>query len=335
MKKHNIDIKPNQLSGDLKVSMRTRIISAIVGIIIVFPLFFLGDWFFLAFMVFATSVAMYEIIRCGKRDGSIWLYLVTIVLGIVMVNWPLFSGLVGGITSSHAYDYFSTIHISLWVLFIGICLLFLLVIIYPNFTVKDAFYVTSMVLIVSLGLQAVLFCRYFPSVLNATPRETWFNAFDHFFSSSLASYGIIGTFMTDIGAYFVGVFFGKHKLNERISPKKTVEGFFGGIFISAGISMAFAFALSAGGNSILPGVYDIEHWYNIVIVSLLMPLLATLGDFVFSAVKRSYEIKDFGIIMPGHGGILDRIDSLSFVMIGLALYTLLVFGIVNGGGLLV
>ena len=70
-------------------------------------------------------------------------------------------------------------------------------------------------------------------------------------------------------------------------------------------------------------------------MSLLMPLFATLGDFVFSAIKRTYETKDFGNIMPGHGGILDRLDSLVFVFAALALYTSLIYGLTTGGGLLV
>ena len=67
-------------------------------------------------------------------------------------------------------------------------------------------------------------------------------------------------------------------------------------------------------------------------MSIVMPFLATLGDFVFSAVKRFYDVKDFGNIMPGHGGILDRIDSIVFVFAGLVLYTLLVYGLSGMGG---
>ena len=229
-------------------------------------------------------------------------------------------------------------NISLVLLFVGAALLFFLVILNPNFTVKDGCFIIAIVLIVSLGFQSVLFARYFPSILlDQTTRDSlpWFNNFDNFASCSFATYGVLGTFMTDIGAYFIGVFFGKHKLNERISPKKTVEGFFGGIFISAIFSMGFAFILSSVGSPILPGIFDLEHWYNIVVMSLLMPLLATLGDFVFSAIKRAYEIKDFGNIMPGHGGILDRVDSIIFVFSGLALYTLLFYGLVYGEGLLI
>lgn len=327
-------VKPNELSEGTKTSMRTRIIAALVALVIVLPMFFLGDWFFLALILFFTVVGLWEVVHCGKKEGSFLLYFVTITVGVLCVNWPLFQGLIndlvqGSSSQGHAFDYFRSMALCLPVVFIGICLLFLVAILHENFTVKDGCFITAMVLIASLGLQGLLFTRFFPSYVNNEPRN-WFNGFDNFSSCSFAAYGILGTFMTDIGAYFVGVFFGKKKINERISPKKTYEGFWGGIVISALVTMGFAFGLSAGGHPILPGVYDLEHWYNIVFMSLAMPFFATLGDFVFSAVKRYYEIKDFGNILPGHGGVLDRLDSIVFVFAGLALYTLLFFGLFYG-----
>ena len=61
---------------------------------------------------------------------------------------------------------------------------------------------------------------------------------------------------------------------------------------------------------IISDIFDYEHWYNILIVSLIMPLTANLGDFIFSSIKRNYQVKDFGTLLKGHGGVLDRIDSL-------------------------
>ena len=323
----NVDLKPNEINQATKTSMRTRILAAIVGLIIVVPLFILGDWFFFALVLFVSVVSFWEIVHCGKKAYSFWLYFVTIAVGVIMVNWPLILGLLQGQFHGHAYEYFTSLNLSLVALFVGICLLFLVVILHQSFTVRDGCYIIAMVLLVSLGLQSLLFVRYFPSFLNTNARDGWFNGFDNCASVTFATYGILGTFMTDIGAYFVGVFFGKHKINERISPKKTYEGFFGGIVISALVSMGFAFGLSLAGQHILPGIFDLAHWYNIVFMSILMPFLATLGDFVFSAVKRFYDVKDFGKIMPGHGGILDRLDSIIFVFAGLAIFTLLFYGI--------
>jgi phosphatidate cytidylyltransferase len=121
--------------------------------------------------------------------------------------------------------------------------------------------------------------------------------------------------MSDVGAYFIGVFFGKHKMLERISPKKTWEGFFGGVFFSIAFSFGFAMILMATGHPLVEGILDMEHWYIVLILSTLLPLAAVLGDFVFSSAKRYFGIKDFGNIIPGHGGMLDRLDSVIFTMI--------------------
>lgn len=117
---------------------------------------------------------------------------------------------------------------------------------------------------------------------------------------------IIGIFVliwtNDTFAYVVGKNFGKHKLFERISPKKTFEGFFGG----------FTFTIIA---SILIAKYFIET-SNISIwigIAILVTIFATLGDLVQSKFKRLANVKDSGKIMPGHGGVLDRLDSIIFV----------------------
>ena len=320
----------NEINESTKKSLKTRVISALVGLVVIIPPIILGDWFMVALVLAVVIIGLFEMIHCGKKEGSFWLYFVTILIGVLMVNWPIIQSFMSGTVHPHAYEYFPSLNLPLVLIFVGICMLFLIVILHTNFTVKDGCFIIAMVLLISLGLQSVLYVRFFPSFINQEPRSGYFNLFDSFGSSTLFLYGILGTFMTDIGAYFIGVFFGKHKINERISPKKTYEGFFGGIVISALISMTFAFVLALVKHPILPGVFDLEHWYNIVVMSLLMPFLATLGDFVFSAVKRFYDIKDFGNVIPGHGGILDRIDSIVFVFAGLALYTSLFYGIANG-----
>jgi phosphatidate cytidylyltransferase len=112
---------------------------------------------------------------------------------------------------------------------------------------------------------------------------------------------IIGFFIliwaNDTGAYLTGMSFGHHKLMERISPKKTWEGFIGGIIIAA---------LAAWFLSGWLGVVDKIHW---VIIALIVSVAGTYGDLIESMLKRSIGVKDSGSIMPGHGGFLDRFDS--------------------------
>ena len=113
----------------------------------------------------------------------------------------------------------------------------------------------------------------------------------------------LAAWMTDTGAYFTGVFLGKHKLCEKISPKKTVEGAIGGIITCVISLVAFAYFFKLPVNYISFGVG-----------ALVLSLLAQAGDLSFSIIKREYNIKDYGNIMPGHGGVLDRFDSTMFTV---------------------
>lgn len=103
---------------------------------------------------------------------------------------------------------------------------------------------------------------------------------------------------SDTGAYFAGTFFGKRKLFERISPKKTWEGFFGG----AVLALLFGYGFSTFFHT-----YDVYHW---MIIAVIIIVGGTFGDLVESLLKRSIEIKDSGNALPGHGGFLDRFDGL-------------------------
>jgi phosphatidate cytidylyltransferase len=112
---------------------------------------------------------------------------------------------------------------------------------------------------------------------------------------------IIGFFIliwaNDTGAYLTGMSFGRHKLMERISPKKTWEGFFGGILIASVVALFLSAWL---------GVVDKIHW---IIIAIIISVAGTFGDLIESMLKRSTGVKDSGTIMPGHGGFLDRFDS--------------------------
>lgn len=125
------------------------------------------------------------------------------------------------------------------------------------------------------------------------------------FNKWLFGYIVICAFVTDVFAYFSGRFFGKHKLNPRVSPKKTVEGLIGGCLCGGIIAFIYALCCDFFG-------LDVSF---IVVCSLTLPLVAEVGDLAFSLIKRHYGIKDFSNLIPGHGGILDRLDSLTFTLI--------------------
>ena len=337
--KNDLPIQPNEISESTKASMKTRIISAVVASFIVFPLIFFGDYPFLILVVFILACCVYEIIHCAGKKYSIWLYIISYILAIVMTFWPIILSLFNSLTGVvpgyarveigewRIFSQLSTLIIPVSALVLGAIALFITVVFDPGFEVRDACYVFTMIAIVSIGLQSIVLLRFLPLyeryISQGVEMTSYFNWYNNFESSSLFFFIIIGTFMSDIGAYFVGIFFGKHKMNPRISPKKTWEGFFGGIILSALFSFLFAFVMALCHHPIL-GFLDVEHWYFILILSLIIPPVAVLGDFVFSSIKRSFNVKDFGMIMPGHGGVLDRIDSIIFSMMASALIITLI-----------
>jgi phosphatidate cytidylyltransferase len=117
---------------------------------------------------------------------------------------------------------------------------------------------------------------------------------------------VIVAFITDAGAYFVGVTLGKHKVFPRISPKKTVEGCIGGLVAGVVATVVYGIVL----------VFETTHEVDLPVLALyglVGAFMTELGDLAFSFVKREYEIKDFGRILLAHGGMLDRFDSMVFV----------------------
>lgn len=126
-------------------------------------------------------------------------------------------------------------------------------------------------------------------------------------------YTLVATWMADAGAYFAGTFFGKHKLSPEISPKKTWEGFVGGVICSAlsgvlcGLGYELLDRIAVGDEAALR--------VNILVLAVtgfFVAWLGLLGDLSMSLLKRQCGVKDFGNILPGHGGVMDRFDSVVF-----------------------
>jgi phosphatidate cytidylyltransferase len=168
-----------------------------------------------------------------------------------------------------------------------------MIIAYPNYS--SAWY-TSKILRGIFGLLTLI-----PTWIAVVSLRTSLYEVDPYYGASLIFYVLGIVWAADIGAFFVGVKFGKHKLRPEVSPGKTLEGLMGGVFASSAI-IAFA-ALH----------YQVDPsriWLHIAVGAITVGVSA-LGDLNESMFKRCAGIKDSGKLLPGHGGVMDRIDSLT------------------------
>lgn len=139
----------------------------------------------------------------------------------------------------------------------------------------------------------------------------------------LAIFAFIGSWISDTFAYFTGRLLGRHKLCPAVSPKKTVEGSVGGILFSALVAALFGFILSH---------FDLIGEANILwlaVAGAILSVASQIGDLTASLLKREYDLKDYGALFPGHGGVLDRFDSVIAVAPLLLLFITLLGGEVS------
>lgn len=119
--------------------------------------------------------------------------------------------------------------------------------------------------------------------------------------------------ITDVGAYHIGTKYGKTKLIPQISPNKTVEGALGGL-LTGMVGAIVVYLVASSQNAALP------PWWHILLLGFVGAILAQVGDLFASLIKRHCKVKDFGHIFPGHGGMMDRLDSILIVVVLIFLY---------------
>jgi len=173
---------------------------------------------------------------------------------------------------------------------------FVLVLVFPKF---------SQSLISNLLLMAIIgWLLLIPTWVALTGLRSIGMALDFHRGSSLLLFALCLVWAADTGAFFSGKMFGKHKLAPHVSPKKTWEGVLGGVVLASGVAY-FALGFLSIPQSQLPGL---------VVLVLLLVAYSVIGDLTESIFKRLAGVKDSGHILPGHGGILDRIDGLTAAM---------------------
>lgn len=262
--------------------MKTRILSAIVAFLIFIPIFIIGGFIFNVSIYILMILGIREFMKARESKTKFPDFIRLIVY--LMITILYFECTINGnLTLSFNYKIIS-----------GICLtLFLPVVLYHEekvYNIEDAFYLVGGVFF--LGFSMSLFNMYRSLGLE------------------LIIFLFLITITTDSYAYFIGKLIGRHKLLETISPNKTWEGTIGGSLISSFICTIYYITVINFNSSIV----------LVSIIVLFLSLIGQFGDLFFSAIKRRYKIKDFSNIMPGHGGILDRLDSIIFVMLAFTFF---------------
>ena len=114
---------------------------------------------------------------------------------------------------------------------------------------------------------------------------------------------VISSWGCDAGAYFIGSKFGKHKLIPDVSPNKSVEGAIGGMLVSVIFNILYGYIVTVCGGAV-------ANYLALAVLGLVLSVVAMIGDLIASLIKREYGIKDYSRVLPGHGGIVDRFDSV-------------------------
>lgn len=258
--------------------MKQRVISAIVAFLIFIPIFLQGGMIFNLAIYAISMAALWEFLNIKSIRKKLPDF-ITFISYIIMTLFVLMN------TNNQELIYSMDYRI-----IVGLFLVFFVpVVLYHDrsqYSIVDAFYLVGGIFFLGTSFSLLITLRNI--------------------SLELVIFLFSITIITDTYAYFVGRWIGKTKLLESLSPNKTLEGMIGGTLGGMIVGTAFYHTVI---NPELP-------IYIILFITLFLSILGQLGDLFFSAIKRYYGKKDFSNIMPGHGGILDRLDSIIFVILG-------------------
>ncbi|RID87138.1 phosphatidate cytidylyltransferase [Peribacillus asahii] len=255
--------------------MKQRIITAIIAAAIFVPLVIVGKLPFLLLVYAMATIGLYELLRMKNLHKLSFVSVISYVLLWIILLPQEYTDFL----TNNDYDKTQIMLIG------GLLFLIFSVVSKNRFTFDDAGFLLLAIVYVGIGF-------YFMYVTREAKLVYIF-------------YALFTIWATDSGAYFVGKAIGKRKLWPEISPNKTIEGFFGGL----------AFGLIVGiGFYLFTPVGDSFSLVKVLLMSLMISVFGQLGDLVQSAYKRHYGVKDAGKLLPGHGGILDRMDSLIFIL---------------------
>ena len=268
--------------------MLTRILTAIVAIAVFLPvLYFSGTVVFAAVLALLSLVAVLEMLRCTGLWRQWAITLPTCVAALVFPLLPFW-------LERSAVEHYAVLTVLVGLLYTFAVMTFS----HGKLTLSDASISWMTPLYVVAAFTAVSLLRY------GTEQGQY-----------VYLICFIGAWVTDTFAYFTGRFFGKHKLIPDVSPKKTVEGSIGGTVFCIGAMVLYGWIVSR-----ISGGTVTANYLMLGISGLLVSVVSQVGDLLMSAIKRAYGVKDYGKLFPGHGGVLDRFDSV--LAVALVLYVI-------------
>lgn len=252
--------------------MKTRVISAIVCIAIAAAMILFNTWTRVTFFIVLSLIACHEMKNALAK------------LDYHVVSWPLYAvnvicaAFIAIEKSGYAFPAFMLIML----------LLFTQLVMLKNINVRDVLATLS---VCAYPLSPIMVITYI-----ARSELLW---------AAVLLNAIMPAVLSDTFALFGGKLFGKHKLCPEISPNKTVEGFFSGVIMGTLSGFGVYGILKLAGRNVIP-------LWAVLIGALVATLAGALGDLAASTIKREAGIKDYSNLIPGHGGMLDRIDSCLF-----------------------
>lgn len=271
--------------------MKTRIITAVVALCILLPVLLLSDTVLLPIMLaICSAVGVWEMLSCiGLRKSAV----LSVPLYLIALGAPFV------VRYTHGMDFVRQVTTAL-ICFVLLYFFSVLTFSHGKYKLADVATVFMTVLYIVIGFNSVLVLRDFET----GGKYVYLTVF-------------ICSWTTDTFAYFCGMLFGrggKHKLLPDVSPKKTVEGSIGGILFCVLAMLLFGMIV----DPLYPEA-DI-HYLMLAIAGVLASVIAQIGDLCMSVIKRTYGVKDYGKLFPGHGGVLDRFDSVLAVSVVLATF---------------
>lgn len=278
--------------------MLTRIITAIVALCLFVPICIFSDTIVLEIAMAVLGVtAIWEVWHCVRGDdktdasryiGSFWLYLPMVLAAAVLVFLPRLSSWMPYFGYNAYVDNKNAMYVLYLTFFVVMMYLFAVVVFSKG---KILFTNAAVVFIMSMYVTTAFVC-----ILCLRNEAN---------GAALFLLPFIGAWVSDTFAYFTGRFFGKHKLIPEVSPKKTVEGAVGGVVFTAIGFVVFGLITAKGLAT--------PNYVLLAVAGAVISVISQIGDLIASVVKRHYGIKDYGKLFPGHGGVLDRFDSMMMV----------------------